>query len=304
MTQQQVEIVRDEIHLINDVHYNLSEALLPIFSSKENLNVALSQYFISRLEHEDFKNILLTSFIEKNFVRARITEIANEYVIRKTDLEKFYNVTILRSIKDSVNRTRYTNNTLDFIKESLNNDAKFNFLKTGIKKFIDKQFDFIFTSGFLHNSTNINSGIMTANAGDSAQFLFLSRAILAGYNCSNVDVRSSRYDAVIDYNNYILRIQVKGISDSNSISFKDRDRGGQGIDHRHERNIGRRITSNDCDIYVAVDKQVGTCYLIPMSYADGLEETSASLNTLEQYKENWSVIQETVTLLNPIVRYE
>lgn len=300
MTPVQIEIVRAEIHLINDVHYQPSEDLLDLFSSKENLNVALSQYFISRLEQVEFKNALLNSFAEKDFVKARITEIANENLIRKTDLEKFYNVTILKSIKENINRASYTNNTLDFIKGSLNNDSKFNFLKTGIKKFINKQFDFIFTSGFLHNSTNINSGIMTANAGDSAQFLFLSRAILAGYNCSNVDVRSSRYDAVIDYNNYILRIQVKGISDGNSISFKDRDRGGQGIDHRHARNIGRRITSSDCDIYVAVDRQVGTCYLIPMSYADRLEDTSISLNTLEHYKENWSVIHETVALLKPI----
>ena len=107
MTQQQIVLIRAEIHRINGGNYNLSEALLPIFSSKENLNVALSQYFINRLEHEGFKNTLLTSFAQKDFVKVRITEIANEHLIRKTDLEKFYNVTILRSIKESVNRTRY-----------------------------------------------------------------------------------------------------------------------------------------------------------------------------------------------------
>jgi hypothetical protein len=95
---------------------------------------------------------------------------------------------------------------------------------------------------------------MTANAGDSAEFIFVARAILAGFNCSSVDVRSSRYDAIIDYNKKLLRVQIKGISTGNSISFKDRDRGGQGIDHTHERNLGQRITSVDCDIYVAVDK--------------------------------------------------
>lgn len=160
---------------------------------------------------------------------------------------------------------------------------------------LTKQFDFISTNGFVTNILNINSGVMTANAGDSAQFLFLARAILAGYNCSNVDVRSSRYDAVIDYKGKLLRIQIKGVS-TNSVSFKDRDRGGQGIDHKHERNIGKRITSKDCDIYVAVDKQVGYCYIIPMKdKIDPLPENqikSIKLYELIEFKENWSIINK------------
>lgn len=136
---------------------------------------------------------------------------------------------------------------------------------------------------------------MTANAGDSAEFLFVARAILAGFNASSVDVRSSRYDAIVDYNGTLLRIQIKGISQGEIISFKDRDRGGQGIDHRHETNQGKRITSKDCDIYVAVDKQIGICYLIPMSFADKIDDEKCAKVKLEQvgqYKENWEVIKE------------
>ena len=79
-----------------------------------------------------------------------------------------------------------------------------------------------------------------------------------------------------------------------NISFKDRDRGGHGIDHTHERNIGKRITSKDCDIYVAIDKQVGICYIIPMSWVDTLDDNSIqsiNLSTLCRYKENWNVIE-------------
>lgn len=75
----------------------------------------------------------------------------------------------------------------------------------------------------------------------------------AGFNASSVDVRSSRYDAIVDYNGTLLRIQIKGIT-GGLISFKDRDRGGQGIDYKHQSNQGKRITSKDCDIYAAVDK--------------------------------------------------
>lgn len=108
-------------------------------------------------------------------------------------------------------------------------------------------------------------------------------------------MRSSRYDAIVDYNNVLLRIQVKGITNSNIISFKDRDRGGQGIDYTHESNRGKRITGKDCDIYVAVDKQVGICYIIPMYFADNLvddEYEKVNIREVQQFKENWEIIKE------------
>jgi hypothetical protein len=142
--------------------------------------------------------------------------------------------------------------------------------------------------------------LRVANEGDSAQFFFVARAMLAGFNCSNVDVRSSRYDAIVDFNSKLIKIQVKGITAGSNISFFDRDRGGQGIDHTHERNRGQRITKDDCDIYVAVDKQVGTCYLIPMTYADSLEENKAKsvkLADVERYLERWQTIIDVANSL-------
>ena len=159
------------------------------------------------------------------------------------------------------------------------------------------------TNGYHVNINDIESGVMTANAGDSAEFIFVARAILAGFNCSSVDVRSSRYDAIIDYNSTLLRVQIKGISTGNSISFKDRDRGGVGIDHTHENNIGQRITSDDCDIYVAVDKQVGICYIIPMNWADTLLENeykNVKLSEILHYKENWNIIKQITGNTNDI----
>lgn len=91
----------------------------------------------------------------------------------------------------------------------------------------------------------------------------------------------------------MIKFQIKGISSGEIISFKDR--GGQGIDYTHESNRGKRITGKDCDIYVAVDKQVGICYLIPMSFADTLSDDECNKVRLEQvqdFKENWEIIKE------------
>lgn len=164
-------------------------------------------------------------------------------------------------------------------------------IKVLLKNILAKTTYMALQNGFLHNINNIESGVMTANAGDSAQFIFVARAILAGYNCSNVDVRSSKYDAIIDFNDKLYRVQIKGIS-SNSVSFVSRARGGQGIDHTHESNKGKRITSNDCDLYVAVDKQVGICYIIPIADIEDKfkHKNTIATSKLSEYRENWIAI--------------
>ncbi|WP_176553557.1 hypothetical protein [Campylobacter helveticus] len=44
-----------------------------------------------------------------------------------------------------------------------------------------------------------------------------------------------------------------------------------------------------------MDKQIGICYLIPMSFADKFDDekcTKIKLDEVKQYKENWEVIKE------------
>lgn len=234
---------------------------------------------------------------ENNYRKNSIKEIAIKYKLKESELKRYYQTKFFNNIADAVDLDILSQLNINEIEKLLDNDTlknEFKFIKTDLKKIIQKSLAIAMTNGFPVNINNIESGVMTANAGDSAEFIFVARAILAGFNCSSVDVRSSRYDAIIDYNNKLLRVQIKGISSGNSISFKDRDRGGKGIDHTHSSNIGQRITSNDCDIYVAVDKQVGTCYIVPMSWADKLSINkckNVKLNEVSQYKENWDIIK-------------
>jgi len=235
-----------------------------------------------------------------NYKKTALKDIATKFSITKPELEKYYKTMFFKNISKKIDLTDLSKLNLDSIKDVLDTNElreEFKFIKTDLKKIIEKALYIALNNGFSSNINSVNSGVMTANAGDSAEFIFVARAILAGFNCSSVDVRSSRYDAIIDYNNTLLRVQIKGISTGNSISFKDRDRGGQGIDHKHITNIGQRITSDDCDIYVAVDRQVGICYIIPMEWADKLnnkECKTVNLKLVEQFKENWDIVKEMV----------
>jgi len=241
--------------------------------------------YIDELKENDYK---------KNSIKA----IATKYNLSEAELKRYYQTKFFNDIAQVVNLDELSKINIDEIENRLEDETlknKFKFIKTDLKKIIGKSLYIAMTNGFSTNINQIENGVMTANAGDSAEFIFVARAILAGFNCSSVDVRSSRYDAIIDYSDQLLRVQIKGISSGNNISFKDRDRGGQGIDHTHERNIGQRITSKDCDIYVAVDKQVGICYIIPMSWADKLDNDqykNVRLTNIVKFKENWDVIKQ------------
>lgn len=231
-----------------------------------------------------------------NYTKSSLDTIANKFGLKKAELKRYYNAIFFKDIFQHVDLHTLAQKNIKEIETSIKDEKlkkEFKFIKTELKKVMEKSIYIALNNGFTSNINHIESGVMTANAGDSAEFIFVARAILAGFNASSVDVRSSRYDAIIDNNGKLLRVQIKGISTGNNISFKDRDRGGQGIDHTHKSNIGKRITSKDCDLYVAVDKQVGICYLIPMYWADKLDEKeikSVNLSKVEQFKENWDII--------------
>ncbi|MFY2253196.1 group I intron-associated PD-(D/E)XK endonuclease [Priestia megaterium] len=244
-------------------------------------------------EIEEKKEELLQRLKEANFRKNKIVDIANDYIYYNKHLEAFYKEHLYSQVLKNIDSDDIFEVMEAKVREITGDETGYHFIKNDFKKISKKFLYLIKQGGFQSNLQGLNQGTMVANSGDSAQFLFLSRAILAGYNCSNVDVRSSRYDAIVDFEGTLLKVQVKGIT-GNTISFKDRDRGGQGIDHTHERNRGKIITSEDCDIYVAVDKQSGICYIIPMHIIEPLlneSKVKMNVNELQDYCENWKTIK-------------
>lgn len=295
------KFININIKEINSKITNFSSKNLKKNSSKnqEFNDTAIKKYlqekFVNDLKNNSqLKSKLLEELKNKNYVKAKIIDIANEYKLYKPHLDDFYQKELYSSIGSHLDEKELADTVIDKIKSNSSVDANaLKFIGSDLKKLIIKAMYLSAHGGFTSDLQATDSGLRVANEGDSAQLLFVARAILAGFNCSNVDVRSSRYDAIIDYHSKLLRIQIKGITSSNNISFFDRDRGGEGIDHTHERNIGKRITKDDCDIYVAVDKQVGICYIIPMTFAESFDDDSAKkvkLDKVEHYKESWQTI--------------
>ena len=257
----------------------------------------------------DAQLVALTGTIAS--IDSGIETVANTAVLSATDLQIYFKSTIMKRIQDTyVTNKRFRNDLLSrllaynsFITGGTISSStdQLKYIKNDLNHSVEKAMYLALANGFTNRQIDIITGTKVANEGDSAQFLFLARAVLAGYTCSNVDVRSSRYDAIIDYNGHLLKVQVKGISGT-SISLKDRDRGGAGIDPAAPRNRGRYISSAEIDIYVAVDKQFGICYIIPAQDIDGWIRAGAktkALSSLTAYKENWENIANVAHILYP-----
>lgn len=283
---------------INKINQSISS--FKDINANQYIDVQIKKYLQDKLskdlQNKDLERLLFEELKSHKFVKAKIIDIANKFVLYKPHLEKYFQAVVFKNIFLKVDVDNLANKTVEFINDQPNiDDLEIKFIKSNLKNLTAKCLYLVSQGGFTSDLQHTDYGLRVANEGDSSQFFFIARAMLAGFNCSNVDVRSSRYDAIVDFNSRLIRIQVKGITAGSNISFYDRDRGGQGIDHTHDRNKGQRITSADCDIYVAVDKQVGTCYLIPMSYADSLEDSKAKavkLNDVSEYLENWNTIIE------------
>lgn len=270
------------------------------------IELRLNQKYQEQIEDDERRE-------EIDEVLAEITETRTSYIDRvfKTkaaslglyfkDLQTYYKNRAYSKIKDLWLNTGsdYSADILDRIfafneySTDLLSEAEIALIRSELQTNFGEFYELALDGGYQKKKVDVSSGTRRANEGDAAQFLFLARAILSGFNCSNVDVRASSYDAVIDFDTFLLRVQVKGIN-HDTISFKTATRGGAGASTDAPTNEAKPITHKDCDIYVAVEKSSGICYIIPI---DDIEDYARrDIFTLPNqdkihYKEKWENIE-------------
>ena len=146
----------------------------------------------SLINNNSYRQELINKFSNHDYVKARIKDIAIEEILYKPDLEKFYNEAIFKQVFSKIDLSSLNNSLILSINDSVDiSDSEFKFIKTNFKKLIDKSLFISSKNGFSVNLENLEVGIRTAREGDACEFFFVARAILAGFDSSIVDVRSS-----------------------------------------------------------------------------------------------------------------
>lgn len=138
------------------------------------------------------------------------------------------------------------------------------------------------------NITDLDAaGTFRSLNGAADENIFIGKASKAGFFCFFKVWRDMPYDAVLDYDNILYRIEVKG-SSTNTFDLTRGSRSGAQIDRAAESRT-RRINRDDCDFVVCVDSNNGDCFIIPTDILDITGRQSFGRSALEPFKEKWNL---------------
>ena len=132
-----------------------------------------------------------------------------------------------------------------------------------------------------------DSGGKRSINGYGAQSLAVGRALLAGFNISLTAWRDSSYDAVLDYQGHLNRIQIKSSQDLSKFKFSSGQRGGVQIPKAQRQAKEKVISSAVCDVVIAVQSTTARCWVIPAEVVEIL-----SRSTKKQSLSNKSLSQK------------
>ena len=119
------------------------------------------------------------------------------------------------------------------------------------------------------------------------------------------------YDAVLDYEGVLYRIEVKG-SSGDSFDLTRGSRSGQQINRSISRT--RHLSREDCDFVVAIDSNNGDCYILPEDVVEiagkAMENYQKSKNSksrsfklskkvIGDFKEKWKLMMGKDNSLSP-----
>ena len=138
--------------------------------------------------------------------------------------------------------------------------------------------------------------------GAADESIFQGRASKAGFYCFFKVWRDMPYDAVLDYEGVLYRIEVKG-SSGDSFDLTRGSRSGQQINRGISRT--RHLSREDCDFVVAIDSNNGDCYILPEDVVEiageAMEKYQISRNSKSRsfalYKNHIGVFKEKWKLM-------
>ena len=146
------------------------------------------------------------------------------------------------------------------------------------------------------NITGLDTaGTFRSLNGAADENVFIGKASKAGFFCFFKVWRDMPYDAVLDYEHVLYRVEVKG-SSSGTYDLTRGGRSGAQIN----RNVAartRRITRNDCDFVVCVDSNNGDCFILPVDILDITNRQSFRTGALDPFKEKWQLFIHNTTRL-------
>ena len=140
----------------------------------------------------------------------------------------------------------------------------------------------------------VKQGTFRSLNGAADESIFQGRACKAGFYCFFKAWRDMPYDAILDYEGNLLRVEVKG-SSGTSFNVTRGTRSGSQIVRGNSRT--RTLSRDDCDFVVGVDSDTGDCYIIPEDVVEIIDIHNLSKNAVAEFKEKWKLFMHQTNYL-------
>lgn len=142
------------------------------------------------------------------------------------------------------------------------------------------------------NITGQSDGTYRSLNGAADENIFIGKATKAGFFLFFKAWRDMPYDAVLDHEGILFRVEVKGASadKSGKTQFNVTRGGRSGAQINKEAPSRTRLIERaDCDFVVGVNSDNGDCYIIPTDFIEIVGNQNLSTKTVEVYKEQWKL---------------
>ncbi len=142
------------------------------------------------------------------------------------------------------------------------------------------------------NITDQSEGTYRSLNGAADENVFIGKATKAGFFLFFKAWRDMPYDAVLDHEGILFRVEVKGASANKAgktqFNVTRGGRSGAQID-RNAPSRTRLISRSDCDFVVGVNSDNGDCYIIPTDFIEIVDRQNLTTTSVEMFKEKWKL---------------
>lgn len=150
------------------------------------------------------------------------------------------------------------------------------------------------------NIAEVPPGTERSILGYAGESLVIGRALVCGYNLFFKAWRDSKYDAVLDHRGILYRLEIKQSRDGRNFTLTSGGRSGAQI-NREADSREQVVSSEDCDMLVAVHSLTGTCWVVPAEVISILDRRSLTSEALAPFEEAWRMFALIPDLVGPVV---
>ena len=147
------------------------------------------------------------------------------------------------------------------------------------------------------NLIGIGEGNYRSILGYAGESLAIGRALICGYNLFFKAWRDAKYDAVLDAEGILFRVEIKQTSTDTGITVVSGGRSGQQI-NREVETREKVLSRKDCDFLIGVHSMSGKCWVVPVEVIEIFGKKMLNFYLLEPFKEKWKVFIFDNQLIN------